>query len=107
MYFDKHGFRYEQLGPLMAHGGTVIDQVIGTADEDNPDDQMMSIRFVKVPTAPTAVDLASTDSHRGRRAPIYSTRTSRLGRLLRLAARGYPDASGLGLGAAVGVQHDA
>ena len=34
----------------MAHGGTVIDQVTGTADEDNPDNQVISIRFVKVPT---------------------------------------------------------
>lgn len=53
VYFDQHGFRYKQLGPLMAHGQQVIDQVIGTADEDNPDNQSMSIRFVKVPPAPT------------------------------------------------------
>ncbi|WP_204079014.1 hypothetical protein [Mycobacterium riyadhense] len=53
VYFDKHGFRYRQLGPLMAHNGTVIDQVIGTADEENPDNQSMSIRFVKVPNPPT------------------------------------------------------
>lgn len=52
VYFDEHGFRYKQLGPLMAHGQQVIDQVIGTADEDNPDNQSMSIRFVKVPPAP-------------------------------------------------------
>jgi hypothetical protein len=53
VYFDQHGFRYKQLGPLMAHGGSVIDQVTGTADEDNPDNQVMSIRFVKVPIPPT------------------------------------------------------
>lgn len=53
VYFDQHGFRYKQLGPLMAHGGQVIDQVIGTADADNPDNQSMSIRFVKVPPPPT------------------------------------------------------
>lgn len=53
VYFDQCGFRYKQLGPLMAHGGTVIDQVTGTADEDNPDNQVMSIRFVKVPKPPT------------------------------------------------------
>lgn len=53
VYFDQHGFRYKQLGPLMAHGGQVIDQVIGTADADNPDNQTMSIRFVKVPPPPT------------------------------------------------------
>lgn len=49
VYFEKKGFRYRQLGPLMAQNGTVIDQVVGTADEDNPDNQSMSIRFVKVP----------------------------------------------------------
>jgi hypothetical protein len=53
VYFDQYGFRYKQLGPLVAHGGTVIDQVTGTADEDNPDNQVMSIRFVKVPKPPT------------------------------------------------------
>ncbi|HWF71647.1 MAG TPA: hypothetical protein VG187_19175 [Mycobacterium sp.] len=53
VFFDQHGFRYKQLGPLMAHGGTVIDQVTGTADEDNPDNQVMSIRFVKVPAPPS------------------------------------------------------
>lgn len=53
VYFDRKGFRYKQFGPLMAQGGQVIDQVIGTADEDNPDNQTMSIRFVKVPTPPT------------------------------------------------------
>lgn len=53
VYFDQQGFQYKQLGPLMAQGGQVIDQVIGTADEDNPDNQTMSIRFVKVPTPPT------------------------------------------------------
>lgn len=34
----------------MAHNGQVIDQVIGTADEDNPDNQTISIRFVKAPS---------------------------------------------------------
>lgn len=53
VYFDQHGFRYRQLGPLMAQDGQVIDQVIGTADENNPDNQSMSIRFVKVPRPPT------------------------------------------------------
>jgi hypothetical protein len=52
-YFDQHGFQFKQLGPLMAHGGTVIDQVTGTADEDNPNNQVMSIRFVKVPPSQT------------------------------------------------------
>lgn len=52
VYFDKHGFRYRQLGPLMAQNGTVIDQVVGTADEENPDNQTISIRFVKVPSRP-------------------------------------------------------
>jgi hypothetical protein len=53
VYFDQHGFRYKQLGPLMAQGMQVIDQVIGTADENNPDNQSMSIRFVKIPPRPT------------------------------------------------------
>lgn len=53
VYFDQHGFRYRQLGPLMAQGGQVIDQVIGTADENNPDNQMISIRYLKVPRQPT------------------------------------------------------
>jgi hypothetical protein len=50
VYFDKHGFRYKQLGPLMAHGGMVMDQVIGEAVEDNPDNQSIGFRFMKVPT---------------------------------------------------------
>lgn len=49
VYFDKQGFRHKQFGPLMAHGGTVIDQVIGAADPNNPDNQSISIRFLKVP----------------------------------------------------------
>lgn len=53
VYLDQYGFRYKQLGPLMAHGGTVIDQVTGTADKDNPDNQVVSIRFVKVPAQPS------------------------------------------------------
>lgn len=53
VYFDRNGFRYKQFGPLMAQGGQVIDQVLGKADEDNPDNQTMSIRFLKVPTPPT------------------------------------------------------
>ena len=52
VYFDKEGFRHKQFGPLVAHGGTVIDQVIGEADPDNPDNQSMSIRFLKVPMPP-------------------------------------------------------
>jgi hypothetical protein len=53
VYFDQHGFRYKQLGPLLAQGRQVIDQVIGTADENYPDNQSMSIRFLKVPPQPT------------------------------------------------------
>lgn len=37
---------------LLAHHGYVIDQVQGTADSNNPDYQMMGIRYVKVPTVP-------------------------------------------------------
>ena len=36
-YFDSGGFQYKQIGPLLAHGGYVIDQVLGTADSDSPD----------------------------------------------------------------------
>jgi hypothetical protein len=60
VYFDQHGFRYKQLGPLMAQGMQVIDQVIGAADENNPDNQSMSIRFVKVPPRPTRAERRRT-----------------------------------------------
>jgi hypothetical protein len=52
VYFDTKGFRYKQLGPLMAHGRTVIDQVVGEADSENPDNQSISIRLVKTPQPP-------------------------------------------------------
>lgn len=50
LYFEEQGFRHRQHGPLMASGGGVIDQVVGEADPENPDNQSMSIRFVKVPS---------------------------------------------------------
>lgn len=49
VYFDKTGFRYKQVGPLLANSGTVIDQFVGTADPDNPDFQEISIRYLKFP----------------------------------------------------------
>lgn len=51
-YFDRRGFRYEQRGPLLSFGGQVIDQINGTADSGNPDNQEISFRFVKVPPPP-------------------------------------------------------
>ncbi|MDP7704292.1 hypothetical protein [Mycobacterium sp. TY815] len=48
-FFDAGGFQYEQFGPLFAHGGLVVDQFTGTADPANPDNQAVSVRFVKVP----------------------------------------------------------
>lgn len=48
-FFEADGFQYRQVGPLMAHGGFVIDQFVGEADPQNPDNQSVSVRFVKVP----------------------------------------------------------
>ncbi|WP_188069385.1 hypothetical protein [Mycobacterium pseudoshottsii] len=48
-FFDAGGFQYGQFGPLIAHGGFVVDQFTGTADPANPDNQTVSVRFVKVP----------------------------------------------------------
>lgn len=50
LYFEKEGFRHRQLGPLVASGGGVVDQVVGEADPENPDNQSMSIRIVKLPS---------------------------------------------------------
>ena len=47
--FEADGFRYKQIGPLMAHGGFVLDQFVGEADPQNPDNQSVSVRYVKVP----------------------------------------------------------
>jgi hypothetical protein len=48
-FFDADGFRYKQVGPLLAHGGGVMDQFEGTADPQNPDNQTVGFRYVKVP----------------------------------------------------------
>jgi hypothetical protein len=52
VYLDKRGFRYKQCGPLMSHGGWVIDEFEGTADPDNPDNQEIGIRIIKCPKPP-------------------------------------------------------
>jgi hypothetical protein len=52
VYFESGGFQYKQVGPLVAHGGQVIDQLTGTADPANPDNQSVSIRILKVPSPP-------------------------------------------------------
>jgi hypothetical protein len=53
VYFDRNGFRYKQIGPLVAGNGQVIDQLIGTADETNPDNQAIEFRIVKRPQPPS------------------------------------------------------
>ena len=48
-FFDADGFAYKQIGPLLAHGGFVLDQFQGTADPKNPDNQRIGFRHLKVP----------------------------------------------------------
>jgi hypothetical protein len=48
-FFDADGFQYKQIGPLVAQGGFVFDQVEGTANPQNPDNQRVGVRLVKVP----------------------------------------------------------
>jgi hypothetical protein len=48
-FFEPDGFQFRQYGPLLANGGFVQDELIGTADPANPDNQSIGFRFVKVP----------------------------------------------------------
>ena len=51
-FFHADGFQYRQVGPLLAHAGAVMDQFEGTADPQNPDNQTVGFRYVKVPRQP-------------------------------------------------------
>jgi hypothetical protein len=55
-YFDDEGWTYKQFGPLIANDGTAIDRFEGEADPDNPDNQSVSIRFLKLPRSPDAAE---------------------------------------------------
>ena len=55
-FFGADGFRYKQVGPLLAHGGFVLDQFVGEADPQNPNNQCVSVRFVKVPPSWSPAD---------------------------------------------------
>lgn len=64
-FFDADGFQYRQLGPLLAHGGFVQDQLIGTADPDNPDNQVVGFRFLKVPSSWSQASQDNNESGEG------------------------------------------
>lgn len=52
VYFDKRGFRHKVFGPLMAQCGQVLDQFTGTAEPNNPDNQSIGFRILKMPAPP-------------------------------------------------------
>lgn len=49
-FFDKKGWQYEQTGPITADNG-FVQEVWGSADPDNPDNQTIGTRFLKVPAS--------------------------------------------------------
>lgn len=48
-FFDSKGWKFEQFGPLTAEGGFARDNLIGKADPNNPDNQSIGFRLLKVP----------------------------------------------------------
>lgn len=51
-YFDDEGWNFKQFGPLIANDGMAFSNFEGEADPENPDNQSVGIRILKVRTAP-------------------------------------------------------
>lgn len=49
-FFDHRGWRFEDYGPLIAQGG-FVKKVWASADPDNPDNQTVGMRMLKVPAS--------------------------------------------------------
>lgn len=50
-YFDRNGWQWKQESPLAASGGYVREN-FASADPDNPDNQTVGLRLLKVPKQP-------------------------------------------------------
>ena len=50
-FFDRAGWQWKQEAPLLSGGGQVT-QVFGSADPENPDNQTVGFRLLKVPKQP-------------------------------------------------------
>ena len=78
-FFEAKGFQYGHVGPLLAHGGFVFDQVEGTADRENPDNQTRQRAVRKVPPSWSQGDQGESPADTGDRTAVnYSVDLGRV-----------------------------